>query len=154
MHRLLELFLVKELQDEEDQLPAQRRHGSADPALRLQRSRPGRTPAFAADPLPNLRGKKTPTAPQKSRTKRAASSPKTLARRNPRDQTDGERELTGHADPSRRDLPRFRQRGRRSAAAGAYRSNPAARSHPLPRPCRPSSRVWPPPPPPSFSPWL
>jgi hypothetical protein len=53
VHRLLELLLVEELQDEEHQLPAQRRHGCPDPSRSLQLSRPNKPPAFPADPLPN-----------------------------------------------------------------------------------------------------
>jgi len=39
VHRLLELLLIEELQDEENQLPAKRRHGSPDPSRSLQLSK-------------------------------------------------------------------------------------------------------------------
>jgi hypothetical protein len=52
VHRLLELFLIEELQDEEHQLPAQRRHGSPDSCLSLQLSRPI-TSSLPGRSLPN-----------------------------------------------------------------------------------------------------
>ena len=39
VHRLLELLLIEELQDEENQLPAKRRHGSPDHSRSLQLSK-------------------------------------------------------------------------------------------------------------------
>lgn len=131
MHRLLELLLIEELQDEENQLPAKRRHGSPDPSrsLQLSKTRQNLGPSRQIPP-------KSPAKPARNRPKSHSKQTKHRRRaqnlaREPRARTHGPSKLRTGARasqrPSRRDPRRFRRRDRRSAAADAGGSNPAAR---------------------------
>jgi hypothetical protein len=131
VHRLLELLLIEELQDEENQLPAKRRHGSPDPSrsLQLSKTRLNLGPSRQIPP-------KSPAKPARNRPKSHSKQAKHPHRaqnlaRQPRARTHEPSKLTTGARasprPSRRDPRRFRRRDRRSAAADAGGSNPAAR---------------------------
>jgi hypothetical protein len=73
--RLFELLLVEELQDEENQLPAKRRHGSPDPGRSLQLSKTGLNlgPSRQIPPKPPAKTRSKPPKKRQQQLSKQAS---------------------------------------------------------------------------------
>jgi hypothetical protein len=150
VHRLLELLLIEELQDEENQLPAKRRHGSPDPSRSLQLSKtrlnlgpsrqiPPKSPAKPARNRPKSHSK------QAKHPHRAQNLPRQPRSPNPRTKQTHNRS-TGLAAPippgsppipsARPPICSCRRRRLESGRQAAPTKGPASNAPP-------SARVWP-----------